>query len=174
MKALLDGRPRARNQFSSPRFVSDTEKECSNCEKILPHSAFYKDKHGPKGLAYYCITCALEKQRVWHKEKSHLEEYVNRRRSSYMKMNYGITLDERNKLLEIQAFKCAICQCELEPHGTLTHTDHCHTTGKVRGILCTNCNRGLGHFKDSVEFLRAAIEYITHNEYGTHKEVTNP
>jgi hypothetical protein len=163
-----------RNQYSKPRFLSDTHKECSCCEKVLPHECYHKDKRAPAGLAYYCITCVLEKQRKWHKEKSHLEEYRNRRRSSYMKMNYGITLEERTKLLEQQEFKCAICQIELKTQGTHTHTDHCHGSGKVRGILCTNCNRGLGHFKDSVSHLRAAIDYLSRTENGTQKEVTNP
>jgi hypothetical protein len=162
------------NQYT-PRFCSDTEKECSCCEQRLPHSAYHKDKRGPYGLAYYCKKCALAKQRKWHNEKSHLEEYRNRRRSSYMKMNYGITLEERTKLLERQQHQCAICKTELKTQGTHTHTDHCHTTGNVRGILCTNCNRGLGHFKDSVENLRAAIEYLSRTEsVDPQKEVTNP
>lgn len=54
--------------------------------------------------------------------------------------------------------KCAICA---SPRGKRNHAlDHCHTTGKLRGVLCVNCNQGLGHFKDDVERLRKAIQYL--------------
>ena len=82
------------------------------------------------------------------------------KRSNHYKTKYGITLEEREKLLKDQGYACAICQTPLQFEGTLTHTDHCHTTGKVRGILCTNCNRGLGHFKDNVNSLKNAIYYL--------------
>jgi hypothetical protein len=54
----------------------------------------------------------------------------------------------------------AICGIPLESSGHLTHLDHCHATGKLRSFLCTNCNRGLGHFQDDEELLEAARIYL--------------
>ena len=82
----------------------------------------------------------------------------------FCKRNYGISLKEYSEKLEAQNHKCAICRVELSNGGGLTHLDHNHTTGEIRAILCTNCNRGLGHFKESIENLKSAIIYLdTHN-----------
>ena len=77
---------------------------------------------------------------------------------------YKLTLDEYETKLKLQNCKCAICNIDLPLEGNMTHLDHCHTTNKVRDFLCTNCNRGLGHFQDSVTLLENAISYLNkHN-----------
>jgi hypothetical protein len=63
-------------------------------------------------------------------------------------------------MLEEQDNKCAICKSDNLMHRTKWHVDHCHETGKIRGLLCTLCNVGLGSFKDNKEFLKCAIEYL--------------
>ena len=79
---------------------------------------------------------------------------------------YGLTLESYTGLLESQGGVCAICGSPLKIRNTQTdrtlntHIDHCHTTGKVRGLLCGGCNLGLGHFQDSPERLAAAIAYL--------------
>lgn len=57
---------------------------------------------------------------------------------------------------------CAICQTD-SPGGqnNTLHVDHSHSTGDVRGLLCVNCNKGLGHFQDSIELLAAASDYLS-------------
>lgn len=73
-----------------------------------------------------------------------------------LKKQYGLSLEDFLALQEYQNSSCAIC-------GKVTtklYVDHCHTTGKVRGLLCMNCNTGLGHFKDNQTFLAKAIEYL--------------
>lgn len=81
-----------------------------------------------------------------------------------MEKAYGMTLEEYEGLVKSHAGKCAICGgegFELVPgQKSLVVIDHCHATGKVRGLLCHNCNRGLGLFKDSVESLKSAIKYL--------------
>lgn len=69
---------------------------------------------------------------------------------------YGLTQEQYDVLLEAQNFKCAVCG---EPSPTCV--DHCHTTNRVRGLLCTHCNVGLGHFADDITRLSNAIEYLT-------------
>ena len=76
---------------------------------------------------------------------------------------YGITPQEYDALLEKQEGKCAICKETCAVYGRLC-VDHDHTTGKIRGLLCNHCNTGLGKFKDKVELLDVAIEYLKRNE----------
>jgi hypothetical protein len=79
---------------------------------------------------------------------------------------YNITVGEIDAMRERQDNSCAICKTKAEdiPHASFTTNplvvDHCHTTGKVRGLLCPTCNAGLGHFKDSFSMLLSAASYI--------------
>jgi hypothetical protein len=83
---------------------------------------------------------------------------VNAAQRRYMlKHRYNITEAEVDALLEAQNGLCAICK---EPQESALHIDHCHSRQKVRGLLCENCNRGLGMFRDSKERLLAAIVYL--------------
>lgn len=74
---------------------------------------------------------------------------------------YGITLDEYNKLLLKQNYCCVICGGDNnDKKNRKLAVDHCHTTKKVRGLLCKNCNLGLGYFKDNKSLLLKAIFYL--------------
>lgn len=74
--------------------------------------------------------------------------------------NYGLTWEGFQELIRDQDYRCAICPEPIASDDKNTHVDHDHNTGKVRGILCSNCNRGLGMFKDSVRLLAYAIVYL--------------
>lgn len=76
-------------------------------------------------------------------------------RNTKLKQNYGISLEEFNMLLGKQNGLCAICKINKG-----THVDHSHDTKKVRGILCNNCNAGIGMLKDNINFLANAITYL--------------
>ena len=71
---------------------------------------------------------------------------------------YGITPEQRDQMLIDQDYKCGICECCIE--GKNAHLDHCHASGKIRKMLCWNCNGGLGNFKDNQELLMKAISYL--------------
>lgn len=76
---------------------------------------------------------------------------------------YKITFSKIREFLKSQNNSCAICKKEFTPTATNPHSiniDHCHTTGKTRGLLCGLCNRGLGQFNDNVSFLKEAINYL--------------
>ena len=82
---------------------------------------------------------------------------VNREEARYLK-RYGLTLEDYNRMFEAQSGRCAICSVSVE--GARLCVDHDHGTGKVRGLLCSLCNRALGQFRDSTELLRKAIAYL--------------
>ena len=81
-----------------------------------------------------------------------------------LKHRYRLEYDDYLLMYEQQDGKCKICNTDKEL-GTVNGllVDHCHTTNKVRGLLCNRCNSGLGHFEDNLELLNNAIEYIKHN-----------
>jgi Recombination endonuclease VII len=72
---------------------------------------------------------------------------------------YGLRFGQWARLFKKQESRCAICGTD-KPGAREWHTDHCHTTGKVRGVLCQLCNNALGGFKDDVSRLQAAINYL--------------
>lgn len=74
----------------------------------------------------------------------------------WLRRQYGISKLEYENLLNAQDGKCAICSCAPKRF----HVDHNHKTRKLRGLLCSNCNRGIGHLQDNPEVLRKAVEYL--------------
>lgn len=84
---------------------------------------------------------------------------VNERRKN-LKFRYGITIEQYDKILDKQNSSCGICHQHEDTLNKRLVVDHCHTTGKVRGLLCPSCNRGLGLLKDSDEVLFQAIAYL--------------
>lgn len=70
---------------------------------------------------------------------------------------YGISLKERNRILRGQGYRCAGCRSKKDGHW---HTDHCHRSGKVRGVLCRPCNIALGFARDKPATLRRLASYL--------------
>lgn len=81
---------------------------------------------------------------------------------------YGITLEDLENMLRDQDNKCAICGKKIflfESSKKITaHVDHDHKTGKVRGLLCQECNTGLGKFMDNTDYLLSAVSYLKKNK----------
>ena len=77
---------------------------------------------------------------------------------------YGITKQQFDIALESQQYKCAIC-LNLFSDKNRVYVDHCHDTGKVRGLLCFHCNTGLGQFRDNVDLLQKGVEYLNDNPF---------
>lgn len=92
------------------------------------------------------------------KAKLQAYERTTKRKTAHLKRRYGIGAEEKQMMLVAQTNRCAICQCPIELFSV--HVDHCHTTNKVRGLLCANCNRGIGLFYDSPAVLEAAALYL--------------
>lgn len=106
-----------------------------------------------------CKNCANTKKYKSTRSCVHcmsLREIAPETRKGYwLKAKYGLSLAEYDTILANQNHECAICGSKEK-----LHVDHNHETGKIRGMLCHSCNVSLGHFRDDVNVLRRAIEYL--------------
>jgi hypothetical protein len=114
------------------------ERKCGHCKEIFPITDFYRTRD------YICKKCQSEYN---HKHP--------RLKSRYAK--YGITPEKYFILLEKQNGRCLICKNVSERRLAV---DHDRVTGKIRGLLCTNCNLGIGFFRDSPILLESAAKYL--------------
>ena len=109
------------------------------------------------GRTSSCKTCKLEKAKM---------QWTPRKQSSYKLMsNYGLTQEDYTNMLATQNGVCAICKCAETAKSNAGYVknlavDHCHVTGKVRGLLCHDCNTGIGKLKDNISLLESAIKYL--------------
>lgn len=142
---------------NEPRVYADPTKPkaCPRCKQTKPPEAFpqrrNKRRLGGEKLALdtYCLDC----RKVEHAEP--------RRKTGSLRRVYGITLADKEGQIAAQAGVCAICNKALVSLGTRNvHVDHCHATGKLRGVLCAGCNHILGRVKDNTEVLQRAIDYL--------------
>lgn len=108
------------------------------------------------GLMPACAECTKAKAQA----RRSTAEHKAWKKNSDLKRKYGITLDEYNAMHEAQGGVCAICHSD-EPIKTQPlAVDHCHTTHRVRGLLCSNCNMGLGKFMDNKYIIEKAVKYL--------------
>jgi hypothetical protein len=82
------------------------------------------------------------------------------RANALIKRKYGITLSDYDKMLEKQNGQCAICGTRKVPNCGRFVVDHDHSSGKIRGLLCSNCNTGLGLLGDDPQTLESALTYL--------------
>ena len=129
-------------------------KICTQCLKEKDETHFNKHKLGKFGLNPVCRTCRTERQRK-HRDKVGY--------GSTLKSKYGLTLEQFHQMIQDQKGLCYICNEELtlnDMGAKCACVDHDHYTGKVRKILCRNCNTALGHVKENTDILYAMIRYL--------------
>jgi len=135
-------------------------KTCNVCETARPLSDFGVRKTGRIGdLIMPCKPCKVQVNR--QKRRADPRRFYEIERKSKFKTQYGITPEKYDEMLAAQNGGCAICGEKTPGLRTKNFAvDHCHTTGKVRGLLCTKCNRGLGLFNDRSDLLKLATTYL--------------
>lgn len=158
-------------RIQTQSYTEQKAKACSQCHTVKEPSLFFKDQAMPDGLATVCKECKTAKTYAWREankdkyNKSAREWGKNnpqKRYGSEIKRRYGCTLEQYNQMLIDQDGKCAVCGTlhnPAEKKGRL-YVDHCHSSGKVRALLCGSCNSMLGYSKDDIAILEKAIEYL--------------
>lgn len=131
-------------------------KTCKNCKIEMNLDFFYTfyDKWSNKRYpSSRCKTC--------HQDyKKNNPNKTKNAKSEKLKLRYGLTYEEWEKIREEINYSCMICGItELELDRKLD-VDHCHNSGKVRGCLCNHCNGMLGHARDNISILKEAIKYL--------------
>lgn len=119
-------------------------KKCSGCNKTFLLDNFHKDSSKKSGYHSYCKICRAVKGRV-----------------QKMQRRYGMSVEEYEFLLVSQNSVCYICKNpETRKNAINLSVDHDHESGRVRGLLCNDCNVGISRFKDSPELLVEAAQYL--------------
>lgn len=115
-----------------------------------------------------CTNCDKEFVRRTPRQKYCSKECGGTPRHAHILKAYGLTAKDYNDLMQKCGGRCTICKqketASIRGKVAELTVDHCHTTGKVRGLLCRQCNVGLGNFKDKVDLLHAAIKYLEGSE----------
>lgn len=136
------------------------------CSVLKPIGEFSISRRGKNGPVYRtnCKPCNSVRATKWFNENRDRAKANQRKRN--LRVLYGITSDDYADMLDAQGGTCAICkQQEPGAHGRTgkqfsLSVDHCHQTGRVRGLLCQRCNRAVGLLGDDPALLRNAIEYL--------------
>jgi hypothetical protein len=138
-------------------------KICTKCKIEKPFELFHKHPTTKLGVTSACKECMYKTLKDFRKTSEGKEKAKEYRRKSLLKSRYGITAEEYDALLEKQNGKCAICGSSNGGGRGLNSrlaVDHNHSTGEVRGLLCSMCNQGIGMFKDNPEILEIASSYL--------------
>ena len=153
---------------------------CYVCKEEKELTEFSKDKHSKGGgYTYSCKECRRKKNKEWReanpekvkqknaKNAAKRKEYyqsdtgIRSSRNCHLKRMYGITLEQYEAMSEAQDHKCDICgNPEMNNKNKVLCVDHNHNTGEIRGLLCGNCNVGIGNLQDNIELLKKSIIYL--------------
>lgn len=135
-------------------------KICTVCKEEKPLDEFYNVKRSKDGKSYRCKECDNKAGKAY--KELHRDRVKILHRNARDRYRHGIEPEDYERMHTEQNGVCAICLQEAPinvQHQRLV-IDHCHTTGKIRGLLCHKCNQALGLFKDNVNYLANAIEYL--------------
>lgn len=152
-------------------------KRCTSCAEEKPVSAFRIRTRAVPRPRSICRECEAEQRRVRDSKKSPEErkrptrewERCNPKKFALQRLRrrcrtIGIPEEQIAEVVErYQATEaCDICGAADSGNGRGFHLDHCHETGKFRGVLCHHCNLALGHFQDDVARVLKAVDYLSH------------
>jgi hypothetical protein len=141
-----------------------TKKMCTTCNIAKPFEDFYegykaikqRDSTNKKYPHSRCKECDHARVRIYHHKNK--ERLTKQMLVSHRHRRYGIDEKEYSNMILSQKNMCAICN---NPSDKTLHIDHDHETGKVRGLLCSSCNTGIGFLKEDISILTSAIKYLS-------------
>lgn len=143
-------------------------KTCNRCQKQRSVEEF-TFSHVRGNYQAECKPCIRARSKEWYKankdkalarQKAHRKSDPDRYRNVELKREYGITLDDYNRMYEQQGGRCKICDAHGSGLRRRLVVDHCHATGAVRALLCNDCNRAIGLLRDRAEVVEAAAAYL--------------
>ena len=152
--------------------------ECWHCKITKPVNEFYLNYGRPRKRCKVCYAAHNREMRVKHADRRKISDAARpsgwsrsarekwavperQRWDRYLFRTYGIRADRYDEILASQGGVCAICKCECNRQNSKRFcVDHDHATGVVRGLLCFQCNVGLGKFLDNAAILREAANYL--------------
>ncbi|HCH9337366.1 TPA: hypothetical protein NNW70_004295 [Salmonella enterica] len=135
--------------------------KCSTCFELLTYDKFSKKSNSKRGYSYKCKSCHNEYVREnWYKknsdkQKQSSKKWKNSNKNKILASKYKTTESEIISLLEKSSNKCEVCNKTFK-----ICIDHCHTTGKVRGVLCMRCNAALGLLQEDQYIVSNLLDYI--------------
>mgnify|MGYP001767355964 CR=1 FL=1 len=130
-------------------------KACTHCKVAKPLSEFHRATAAKDGRASWCKDCTNS---IYREKRKRTYSKENKRKWQ-LKTRYDLTPEQVEEMRKMQGGKCALCPTELKKF----HVDHCHNTGKVRGLLCHRCNIRLGGW-DDIDWRNRAIQYLGLND----------
>ena len=162
------------------RAIRKSQLYCEDCAKVVKAEAARRSywKHAEKRRAesrserqrnrekwrdYQRAYNAANRDKLTQSARAHREKNRDRYFDRRLRRDYGITLDEYNRILQEQGGGCGICgvvEARSKSGNGRLHVDHDHETGKTRGLLCDTCNRGIGQLGDDPERVKAAVRYL--------------
>lgn len=126
-------------------------RKCNKCNEVLSVTDFHiKVDKNNKHCRFNspCKSCA------------NIGRNINYQKLYQRKIKYNLSNEEYNLILKEQSYSCAICNIHQDDYHKEFSVDHCHKTGKVRALLCNQCNSGIGFFRESTSIMKKAIDYI--------------
>lgn len=142
-------------------------KTCTTCGVEKNFEEFFNSKASKDGKGYRCKSCDNEARKAYRAK--HREKHLKSQRERNWKHKYGIDRTEFEKMWSDQGGECEICSIKLtnieidndpKNKSNTACVDHCHSTGKVRALLCARCNKGIGMFDDDYETILMAAKYL--------------
>lgn len=129
-------------------------KYCTQC-KEHKNEKYFNLSIGNTHAGMICSFCVTTNKKAFKKARKKSSNRV-----SHLQLNYGLSLEDYNLLFNLQNGCCKICERHQSEFDASLHIDHNHKTKAIRGLLCRDCNIGIGYLKDSARLCLAAAEYL--------------
>lgn len=146
-------------------------KTCNRCDIDKPLELFQRDSGILDGFKNTCKECIrlynieyrkVHRDRIRKKKQEYYTAKPEVQKSIYLRLKYNLTIEQYTSMLETQNHKCASCGSDSVEHDRYKNlcVDHCHKSGKVRGLLCHPCNTAIGAARENTKRLEACASYL--------------